>query len=92
MNDKQRLMIKIAKLYYESGLTQDEISRNLRLSRPKVSRLMQEAIKMGVVKISILQEPGSYADLERQLEQKYNLTGSDCHRHQQTFNNTKHCS
>jgi len=73
MDDKQRLMIKIAKLYYESGLTQDEISRNLRLSRPKVSRLMQEAIKLGVVKISILQEPGGYADIERQLEQKYNL-------------------
>lgn len=73
MNDKQRLMIKIAKLYYESGLTQDEISKKMRLSRPRVSRLMQEAVEKGIVKISIMQEPGGYADLERQLETKYNL-------------------
>ncbi len=73
MNDKQRLMIKIAKLYYESGLTQDEISKKMRLSRPRVSRMMQEAVEKGIVKISIMQEPGGYADLERQLETKYNL-------------------
>lgn len=54
MNDKQRLMIKIAKLYYEGGLTQDVISQRLRLSRPRVSRLMQEAIDKGIVKITIM--------------------------------------
>ena len=73
MEEKQRLMIKIAQLYYEGGLTQVEISKNLRLSRPRVSRLMQEAIKKGVVKISILQEPGSHTEIERLLEKKYNL-------------------
>ncbi|MEI7849984.1 MAG: sugar-binding transcriptional regulator [Chloroflexota bacterium] len=73
MNEKQRLMIKIAKLYYESGLTQDMIAQRLRLSRPRVSRLMQEAIETGIVKISITQLPGSYAELERQLETRFNL-------------------
>lgn len=73
MDEKQRLMIKIANLYYQTGLTQDEISRNLRLSRPRVSRLMQEAINKGIVKITITQEPGSYAELENQLEKKYHL-------------------
>lgn len=73
MNEKQRLMIKIAKLYYESGLTQDTISQRLRLSRPRVSRLMQEAVEQGIVKISIVQEPGSFADLEQQLENRYGL-------------------
>lgn len=73
MNEKQRLMIKIAKLYYESGLTQDVISQRLRLSRPRVSRLMQEAVEKGIIKITIAQEPGSFAELERQLETKYNL-------------------
>ncbi len=73
MNDKQRLMIKIAKLYYESGLTQDEISKKMRLSRPRVSRLMQEALEKGIVKISIMQEPGGYTEIERQLETKFNL-------------------
>ncbi len=73
MNDKQKLMIKIAKLYYEGGLTQDVISQRLRLSRPRVSRLMQEAIDKGIVKITIMQEPGSYAEIERLLENKFNL-------------------
>ena len=73
MNDKQRLMIKIANLYYEEGLTQDVISQRLRLSRPRVSRLMQEAIDKGIVKITIMQEPGSNAEIERLLENKFSL-------------------
>jgi len=73
MNDKQRLMIKIAKLYYEGGLTQDAIAQRLRLSRPRVCRLMQDAIDNGIVKITIMQEPGSHAEIERQLETKFSL-------------------
>jgi DNA-binding transcriptional regulator LsrR (DeoR family) len=73
MNDKVHLMIKVAKLYYESGLTQVEIARKLRLSRPTVSRIMQEALSHGVVKISIAQESGNFADLEREIEARYGL-------------------
>ena len=73
MKEKLRLMIKIAKLYYESGLTQDAISQRLRLSRPRVSRLMQEALDQGIVKISIEEEPGSYAELEQQIETRFGL-------------------
>jgi DNA-binding transcriptional regulator LsrR (DeoR family) len=73
MKEKLRLMIKIAKLYYEGGLTQDAISQRLRLSRPRVSRLMQEALDQGLVKISIAQEPGSYAELEQQIETRFGL-------------------
>jgi DNA-binding transcriptional regulator LsrR (DeoR family) len=73
MKEKLRLMIKIAKLYYESGLTQDTISQRLRLSRPRVSRLMQEALEQGIIKISIAQEPGSYAELEQKVETRFGL-------------------
>jgi DNA-binding transcriptional regulator LsrR (DeoR family) len=73
MTEKQQLMIKIARLFYESGLTQEMIAKRMRLSRPRVSRLMQEAIDTGIVKITIMQEPGNYAEIERQLETKYNL-------------------
>lgn len=73
MNERHRLMIKVAKLYYENGLTQETIADRLRMSRPRVSRLMQEALEQGIVKISIVQEPGSYAELERQLENRYGL-------------------
>lgn len=73
MNQQQRLMIKIAKMYYEEGLTQQVISERLRLSRPKVSRLMHDAIEQGIVKITIESEPGSYIHIEQQLEEKFGL-------------------
>jgi DNA-binding transcriptional regulator LsrR (DeoR family) len=73
MNERHRLMIKVAKLYYENGMTQEMIADRLRMSRPRVSRLMQEALDQGIVKISIVQEPGSYAELERELEKRYGL-------------------
>ena len=73
MDDKTHLMIKISRLYYENGLTQEAISRKLRLSRPTVSRLLQEALDLGIVKISITPEPGNYTEIERELETRYNL-------------------
>jgi DNA-binding transcriptional regulator LsrR (DeoR family) len=73
MNDKAKLLIKIAKLYYEDNLTQDTIAHKLRMSRPRVSRLMQEAIDTGIVKITITQEPSGFTTFENQLETKFDL-------------------
>ncbi len=44
-----RLLHKISKLYYEQKLTQQAISERLRLSRPKVSRLLQRAEDEGLI-------------------------------------------
>ncbi len=68
-----RLLAKVSKLYYEQDLTQQEISERLRLSRPKVSRLLQQARKEGIVQITVISPLGSYAELEQRLEQKYGL-------------------
>jgi DNA-binding transcriptional regulator LsrR (DeoR family) len=68
-----RLLSKVSKLYYEQGLTQQEISERLRLSRPKVSRLIQQAHNEGIVQITVLSPPGSHAELEQRLEQKFGL-------------------
>ncbi len=68
-----RLILKVSKLYYEQGLTQQEISQRLVLSRPKVSRLLKQAEDVGVVKINIIPQPGYYTDLEQALEEKYGL-------------------
>lgn len=43
-----------ARLYYDEGKTQDEIARHLGVSRPKVSRLLQQARDEGIVRITIL--------------------------------------
>jgi DNA-binding transcriptional regulator LsrR (DeoR family) len=68
-----RLLSKVSKLYYEKSLTQQEIADRLRLSRPKVSRLLQQALDEGIVQITVLSPPGSFAGLEQKLEQKFNL-------------------
>lgn len=68
-----RLLSKVSKLYYEQNLTQQVIAERLRLSRPKVSRLIQQAHAEGVVQITVISPPGSYAELEQQLEQRYGL-------------------
>ncbi len=73
MDDRTRLMINVAKLYYEDGLTQKEISLKLRISRPTISRLMKDAIKCGIVKITITDQAESFADLEKQLSKTYGL-------------------
>jgi len=43
----------VARLYYESGLTQEKIARALKLSRPGVQRMIQTTRDLGIVKITI---------------------------------------
>jgi DNA-binding transcriptional regulator LsrR (DeoR family) len=71
--DELRLLVKVCKLYYEDGLTQDEIVIKLQLSRSKVSRLMQRARDEGVVQISVVIPPGTFSDLETRLEARFRL-------------------
>jgi DNA-binding transcriptional regulator LsrR (DeoR family) len=67
------LLYKIAKAYYEDGLTQDQIGKRFGLSRIKISRLLQQARQSRVVQISITPPAGSFGDLERELEKAYSL-------------------
>lgn len=68
-----RLLSRISKLYYEQKLTQQEIADRLCLSRPKVSRLLQQALDEGIVQITVLAPPGMHNELEDQLEQRFDL-------------------
>ncbi len=68
------LIIKCCKLYYEENFTQSEIGNILGVSRPTVSRLLDEGRKSGVVKIEIINPiENNYGILERNIEKKYNL-------------------
>ncbi len=71
--DDFRLMIKVAKLYYENSLTQEVISDRLRISRPRVSRILNQAREAGIVQFKIAMMPGVYAELEREIESRYGL-------------------
>ena len=72
--DRARLLAKIARLYYEHDLTQAEISARLRLSRQKVQRLLSSAREEGIVNIAILPIVGTFSELERSLEARFQLS------------------
>jgi DNA-binding transcriptional regulator LsrR (DeoR family) len=69
----KRLLHKIAKAYYDDGLTQQQIGERLGISRIKVSRLLRAARDEKVVQITIAPPPESNTELERQLEMRYGL-------------------
>lgn len=68
-----RLLVKVAQLYHVQGLNQDQIGRQLGLSRSKVSRLLKEARERKLVEISIRYPPRFSLDLERRLEAELGL-------------------
>jgi DNA-binding transcriptional regulator LsrR (DeoR family) len=68
-----RLMSKIGKLYYEEGLTQDEIVVKLNLSRSKISRVLKQAREEGIVQISVVSPPGIYTYQELEMERAFDL-------------------
>src|SRR5512137_7344 len=69
----QRLLYRIAQAYYLDGQTQQEIAQRFGLSRPKVSRLLQRARDLRVVKITLVPPPGRRSDLEHEMERRYGL-------------------
>lgn len=73
LNDTHRLLVKVARLYYEQELTQNEIGQQLGISRQKVQRLLGQARREGIVQIKIRPILGTFADLEGTLEQRFSL-------------------
>ncbi len=71
--DELRLMTRVAGLYHDDGVRQPEIARRLRLSQPKVSRLLKQAHEVGIVRISVRPPSGTNPELERAIESSYDL-------------------
>lgn len=71
--DELRLITRVARLYYESGLKQPEIAARLRLSQPKVSRLLKQALDEGIVRITVRVPTGTHPDLEERLQARFGL-------------------
>ncbi|MGK9326310.1 sugar-binding transcriptional regulator [Aerococcus urinaeequi] len=72
MKNERRLIVKIAEMYYKEELTQNQIAKQLNISRIRVSRLLKKAIESSIVTINI-NYSGLFSDLENELIDKYNL-------------------
>lgn len=67
------LKVKVSKLYYQQNLSKIEISKNLRISRFKVARLLESAVEKGIVTINIEEPENIYIDLENELEKRFKI-------------------
>ncbi len=72
MLDKE-LMAEIAVLYYEKGLTQQEIAKRLFLSRQTVSKLLNDAREMNIVEITVHHPQKECENLQKQLRAEYGI-------------------
>lgn len=70
---ENRLLTKVSSMYYDQNYNQREIAKRLHLSRPKVSRLLKKAREKGIVQISVVSQNDSFVDLEKSLEEKFDL-------------------
>ncbi|ARJ43089.1 DNA-binding transcriptional regulator [Pantoea alhagi] len=71
--DEQRLLVKIATLYYLEGMKQSEIAQSLSLSQSFVSRAITRCQKEGLVKISVIQPSNIFLNIERGIEERYGI-------------------
>ncbi|MCS7462931.1 sugar-binding transcriptional regulator [Paenibacillus doosanensis] len=72
-DDKLRKVIEVAKLYYQLDYNQNQIAEMLGLSRPTVSRLLQQAKAEGVVKIHIVDPAEDCETLANDLRETFQL-------------------
>ncbi|MFH2035953.1 MAG: sugar-binding transcriptional regulator [Candidatus Zixiibacteriota bacterium] len=66
-------IVETARLYYEHNFSQLQIAQKLGISRPGVSRLLQQARDMGIVKIQIIDPSNRGTLLESQVREKFQL-------------------
>ena len=68
-----KILSKVAILYYNEELTQDQIAKKLNISRSQVSRYLKEAKKRKIVKIEIDFLKEEFNDLENLIEKNYGI-------------------
>jgi len=72
-NDKIRKVVEAAKLYYQLDYSQNQIADALGVSRPTVSRLLQQAKTEGIVTIEIKDPTEDVEVLRCMLKEKFQL-------------------
>jgi DNA-binding transcriptional regulator LsrR (DeoR family) len=71
--DRHRLLSEIADLYYNEGLSQQEIAKKINMSRPSISRLLLEARDSQIVEIKINHPISTVPSLEEELTNRFPL-------------------
>lgn len=72
-SQEHELLVRIARMYYEHGLNQQEIAERVGLSRSRISRLLTEAREAGIVQVTIVDEFKEEHELGGKLAAMYEL-------------------
>lgn len=68
-----QVMLRAARLYYEDGLTQQQVANELGVSRPQVSRLLTRARAEGIIRITIVDPFATFEEIEARLAETFGL-------------------
>jgi DNA-binding transcriptional regulator LsrR (DeoR family) len=71
--EEERLLYRIAKLYYEEGYTQAKISKELGIYRTTIGRMLKKAQDKGIVKIQIQSSSDALFDLEEKIAKHFGM-------------------
>lgn len=70
---EEKETVKIAKMYYEEGMTQAQIAKIMGVSRSLISKILLDAKNHGIVEVFIHSDTSYSVELERKLEDKYDM-------------------
>jgi DNA-binding transcriptional regulator LsrR (DeoR family) len=71
--EELRLVVRVARMYYEWGKKQTDIAEQLGLSQSTVSRLLNLAKEENIIRISVNVPAGVHTELEEELVRQYQL-------------------
>lgn len=66
-------LLRVARLYYQDGQSQQQIATSLGVSRSNVSRMLTMAAEVGIVEIRIIDPAGRDPELEARLRGEFGL-------------------
>ncbi len=66
-------LLAAARMYYLDGKSQEDVARQLGTSRSNVSRMLSEALRLGMVEIRVLDPAGRNRELETALRKRFGL-------------------
>ncbi len=72
-NEKIKRIIEVVKMYYIQNMTQNEIAKELAVSRPLISKLLSDAIEMGIVTINVNYPTEYNVGLIQEIKETYGL-------------------
>ncbi len=71
--ESNRLLTKVATMYYLDNMTQSEIAKRIGINRSSISRMLKKARETGIVTINIKNNFSENLQLEKELEQAFKL-------------------